>query len=153
MFALKTILLALVFSFAAHVIAYPMPMPLRRTLANRLAPMEVIPAYIKRADVNTNIIPAEVPTMAPQGVIEEYSNQKRADFHVTRDDISARIAIKHSLHERADLNVIPAEVPTMAPASVLEEYHNKRQILNTIPAEVPTMSPTGVLEEFFNGPA
>ncbi|CAL1695646.1 unnamed protein product [Somion occarium] len=158
----------LAFIFVGSVAAVPMPMPLRRSMERREpAPLEVIPAYLKRADVNTT--PAEIPTKAPAGQIEPYKRDevKRQDVNNLPAEIATKAPTgqiepynRRELEEfekrklnakRADLNTTPAEIPTKAPAGQIEPYKRsevKRQDVNKLPAEIATKAPTGQIEPY-----
>ena len=105
--------------------------------AREPAPLEVIPAYIKRQDVNS--LPAEVASKSPDGNIVPYS---RRDFE--------------ELEARQDTNNLPAEVASKAPDGNIVLFENKAAkqkrapAINTMPVDVPTMAPDGNIVLFEN---
>ena len=74
--------------------------------AREPAPLEVIPAYIKRQDVNS--LPAEVASKSPDGNIVPYSRREVEE-----------------LERRQDVNSLPAEVASKAPDGNIVPYSRR----------------------------
>ncbi|KZT30593.1 hypothetical protein NEOLEDRAFT_1144205 [Neolentinus lepideus HHB14362 ss-1] len=119
---------AIALFFVGQTLAVPMPMSMRRAMEARepVLPFEVIPAYIKRADINS--MPAEVPTKGVNGDIVAYRKRVNGDIVAYR--------------KRADINSMPAEVPTKGVNGDIVAYR-KRADINSMPAEVPTKGVNG----------
>ncbi|KAI9428554.1 hypothetical protein H4582DRAFT_2053197 [Lactarius indigo] len=106
----RLVAIAFVLVFAiVNVVATPLPEPVNIRLGHALAqrdptPFEPIPAYVKRDGLylengkrDTNTIPEETPTQAPNGQIELYGRAPQG-------------------------GVIPAEVAVKSPNGVVQLY-------------------------------
>jgi len=112
-----------------------------------LAPLQVVPIYVKRdvferhtisddVDLLPRQIPAEVPTTSVNGVIKEYGTRDLLD------EVETIVARQ-----------IPAEVPTTSVDGVIKVYGTRDEELEEIfarqiPAEVPTTSENGILKVY-----
>ncbi|THH01802.1 hypothetical protein EW026_g931, partial [Hermanssonia centrifuga] len=124
MFSHNFILTAFALVFVGQVAAVPMPMPMLHALQHReAAPLDTIPAYVKRANVNT--VPAEQPSMSLTGTIIPYTGNQGKPT-------------------KRDTNTVPEEVPTKSPNGVITQYVRRANV-NTVPAEQPSMSLTGTI--------
>jgi len=161
MFAPGFVTLFFVALFAAvNVAGYPVPLPIRRALAQRgPAPFEPIQAYINRdlhdtliyKKRDTNTIPEETPTKAPNSVLQLYGKRQIPEEVPTKaPDGDVVPYAKRQIPEEVPTKApngdtvpyakrqIPEEVPTKAPNGDIVPYA-KRQI----PEEVPTKAPNG----------
>jgi hypothetical protein len=111
-----------------------------------LAPLQVVPIYVKRdvferhtisddVDLLPRQIPAEVPTTSVNGVIKEYGTRDLLD------EVETIIVARQ----------IPAEVPTTSVDGVIKVYGTRDEeeiFARQIPAEVPTTSENGILKVY-----
>jgi hypothetical protein len=105
--------------------------------------------YVKRQG-NINTIPEELPTKAPNGVLEAYV-KRQGNINTIPEELPTKApngVLEAYVKRQGNINTIPEELPTKAPNGVLEAYVKRQSNINTIPEELPTKAPNGVLEAY-----
>ncbi|KAF9270188.1 hypothetical protein L218DRAFT_992838 [Marasmius fiardii PR-910] len=92
--------------FTAQVIASPLPMPMRM-MRRQLAPLDTIPAYVKR---QINNVPVQEPTKSDGTKIELYGRQDLNETPEETPTASDGNGIK--LYRRQDTNNAPVDKAT-----------------------------------------
>ncbi|KAN0124994.1 hypothetical protein V8E52_001546 [Russula decolorans] len=153
MFASGFVTLFFVALVAVNVVGYPVPMPIRRALAQRgPAPFEPIKAYINRGYVRLSPLVASWSLNICLRLTVELPSARTPTPTPFRSKCLPKLKrpdgqVVPYVKRQADsnINTIPEEQPTKAPNGQIVPYV-KRQAdsnINTIPEEQPTKAPNG----------